>query len=218
MILNSVELKNIRSYGHEKIEFPRGITLFEGDMGAGKSTVLMAVEFALFGLGSQKSESLLSKKQDEGYVILNFEVEGKQYEIKRKLVRKGDSVSQESKSCYLVSDGEMEPLAASELKQKVLEILKFNEPPSPTSESRIYRYAVFTPQQEMKQILQYSEKRLETIRKAFDIEDYKTATENAKIMISSLKTKIAVSKKGFSKLDELKKSLKKYTEDEKKES
>ena len=218
MILNSIELKNIRSYEHEKIEFPRGITLFEGDNGSGKSTVLMAIEFSLFGLGSQKSDSLLSKKENEGYVVLNFEVDGKRYEIKRKLRRKGDSVSQESKSCYLISDGEMEPLAASDLKQRVLQILKFNEPLSPTSGSRIYRYAVFTPQEEMKQILRDSDMRLETIRKAFGMEDYKTASENAKTMIFTLKTKTAVSKEGFSKLDELKKILEKSTKEERKES
>ena len=218
MILNSIELKNIRSYEHERIEFPRGITLFEGDNGSGKSTVLMAIEFSLFGLGSQKSDSLLSKKENEGYVILNFEVDSKRYEIKRKLRRKGDSVSQESKSCYLISDGEMEPLAASELKQRVLQILKFNEPSSPTSGSRIYRYAVFTPQEEMKQILRDSDMRLETIRKAFGMEDYKTASENAKTMIFTLKTKIAVSKEGFSKLYELKKILEKSNKEEKKES
>ena len=218
MILNSIELKNIRSYEHEWIEFPRGITLFEGDNGSGKSTVLMAIEFSLFGLGSQKSDSLLSKKENEGYVILNFEVDSKRYEIKRKLIRKGDSVSQESKSCYLISDGEMEPLAASELKQRVLQILKFNEPSSPISGSRIYRYAVFTPQEEMKQILRDSDMRLETIRKAFGMEDYKTVVENAKTMIFTLKTKIAVSKEGFSKLYELKKILEKSTKEERKES
>ena len=62
MILNSIELENIRSYDKESIEFPRGITLFEGDVGSGKSSVLMGIEFALFGLGSQKAESLLAKK------------------------------------------------------------------------------------------------------------------------------------------------------------
>jgi exonuclease SbcC len=35
MILNSIEIENIRSYNHEKIEFPKGITLFEGDIGSG---------------------------------------------------------------------------------------------------------------------------------------------------------------------------------------
>ena len=49
MLLNSLVIDNIRSYEHEEVEFPRGITLFEGDIGSGKSTILMAIEFALFG-------------------------------------------------------------------------------------------------------------------------------------------------------------------------
>ena len=65
MILESIELKNIRSYEQEQIKFPKGITLFEGDMGSGKSTILMAIEFALFGTGSQKGDTLLSKKAKE---------------------------------------------------------------------------------------------------------------------------------------------------------
>jgi DNA repair protein SbcC/Rad50 len=218
MILNYVELENIRSYKHAKIEFPKGITLFEGDIGSGKSTVLMAIEFALFGLGSQKPDSLLSKKATEGNVILNFEVEKKTYEIKRKLKRRGDLISQDSKSCHLVSDGEMEPLSASELKQRILQILRFNEPASANSESRIYRYAVFTPQEEMKKVLSESKMRLETIRKAFGMEDYKTAAENAKIIISTLKTEIAIYKERFSNVAEQKKSLEKSTGEEMKES
>ena len=66
MILESIELKNIRSYDDQKIEFPKGITLFEGDIGSGKSSILMAVEFALFGTGSQKGDTLLSKKANDG--------------------------------------------------------------------------------------------------------------------------------------------------------
>ena len=92
MILNSVVIENIRSYSHEEVVFPRGISLFEGDIGSGKSTVLMAIEFALFGLGSQKAESLLSKKSESGYVILDFSVDGEKYEIKRTLKRKNSGV------------------------------------------------------------------------------------------------------------------------------
>jgi len=218
MILNSIEIENIRSYNHEKIDFPKGITLFEGDIGSGKSTVLMAIEFALFGLGSQKPESLLSKKKNEGHVILHFEVEGKTYEIKRKLKRKGDSISQDSKSCHLVSDGEMEPLSASELKQRILQILRFNEPATAISESRIYRYAVFTPQEEMKKVLSDSKMRLETIRKAFGMEDYKIASDNAKILMSLLKTQIAVTKAGFSNINELRKDHHNATKEQEEES
>jgi exonuclease SbcC len=59
MILKSLRLENIRSYTEQTVDFPMGITLFEGDIGSGKSTILMAIEFALFGLGSEKGGALL---------------------------------------------------------------------------------------------------------------------------------------------------------------
>ena len=100
------------------------------------------------------------------------------------------------------SNGQSEPLSPTELKQRVLQILNFNEPADPRAVSRIFRYAVFTPQEEMKQILRDSTIRLETIRRAFGVEDYKTATENAKVLNSALKTQMAVFEERYSKLSE----------------
>jgi len=202
MILNAIELENIRSYDKERIEFPRGITLFEGDIGSGKSTVLMGIEFALFGLGSQKPESLLSKKAEMGSVILEFEVDERKYVVKRTLKRRGDSVGQDPKESYLIYDGQTEPLTPSELKQRILQILKFNEPSDPRSESRIFRYAVFTPQEEMKQILRDSSRRLETIRKAFGVEDYRIVTDNAKNLCQKIKESMTEFAVRFEKLNE----------------
>jgi exonuclease SbcC len=207
MILNSIKLENIRSYQLEEIEFPRGITLFEGDIGSGKSSVLMGIEFALFGLGSQKPDALLSKKEEHGSVTLRFSVDDDSYEIKRVLRRKGDSVSQDPKNCYLKVGDVVEPLAPSELKQRVLQILKFNEPADPRSESRIFRYAFFTPQEEMKQILLDTNKRLETIRKAFGVEDYKIVAENAKLVASDLKLQMARFEERFRDIKQLEDSL-----------
>jgi DNA repair protein SbcC/Rad50 len=202
MILNAIELENIRSYDKERIEFPRGITLFEGDIGSGKSTVLMGIEFALFGLGSQKPESLLSKKAEVGSVILEFEVDERKYVVKRTLKRRGNSVGQDPKESYLIYDGQTEPLTPSELKQRILQILKFNEPSDPRSESRIFRYAVFTPQEEMKQILRDSSRRLETIRKAFGVEDYRIVTDNAKNLCQKIKEDMTEFAVRFEKLSE----------------
>ena len=50
MILRKVRLKNIRSYKEATIELSEGTTLLAGDIGAGKSTILLAAEFALFGV------------------------------------------------------------------------------------------------------------------------------------------------------------------------
>ena len=203
MILNSLIIENIRSYDHEEIEFPHGISLFEGDIGSGKSTVLMAIEFALFGLGSQKAESLLAKKSETGFVILEFSVDNEKYEIKRGLKRKSSGVNQDPKNSWIKIDGVTEPLSPSELKQRVLQILKFNEPADPKAESKIFRYAIFTPQEAMKEVLSDSKKRLETIRKAFGIEDYSIAQSNAKEVLSKIKTKSAVFAERFSDISQL---------------
>ena len=203
MILNSIIIDNIRSYEHEEVEFPRGISLFEGDIGSGKSTILMSIEFALFGLGSQKAESLLAKKSDSGFVILDFSVDGEKYEIKRTLLRKNSGVNQDPKNSWINIDGVKEPLSPSELKQRVLQILKFNEPADPKAESKIFRYAIFTPQEAMKEVLSDSAKRLETIRKAFGIEDYSIANSNAREVLYEIRNKVSIFQERFSNISGL---------------
>ena len=202
MLLNSIIIENIRSYTHEEIIFPRGISLFEGDIGSGKSTILMSIEFALFGLGSQKAESLLAKKSESGYVILEFSVDGAKYEIKRTLKRKRDSVNQDPKNSWIKTGDVTEPLSPSELKQRVLQILKFNEPAEPTAVSRIFRYAIFTPQEAMKEVLD-SKNRLVTIRRAFGIEDYSIAETNAREIASEIRLSMAILQQKFSNIAEL---------------
>lgn len=187
MILESIIIDNIRSYDHAEVIFPQGICLFEGDIGAGKSSILMAIEFALFGLGSQKADGLLAKTADSGYVTLCFTVNKKRYEIRRTLVRKKSGSGQDSKNSWIKISDEKILLAASELKQRVIKILGFNEPEGATAESRIFRYAVFTPQETIKAVLSDSAKRLETIRRAFGIEDYSTAEANARALVQSIK-------------------------------
>lgn len=178
MIIKALKMKNIRSYKDATIEFPLGTTLFEGDIGSGKSTILMAIEFALFGLGSEKGASLLRAGENEGSVGLIFDVDGKEYTILRTLVRKGKSVQQADG--WIKVDERVRHLSPTELKEEVLQILNFNEPPDPKAQSVIYRYAVFTPQEEMKTILfMKPDLRLQTLRKAFRIEDYKITRDNA---------------------------------------
>lgn len=208
MILESIILENIRSYSYEEIEFPRGITLFEGDIGSGKSTVLMAIEFALFGLGSQKPESLLAKRSNEGHVILDFSMEGRRYVVKRTLKRKTNSITQDAKNSWLQTDNQKEPLSPSELKQRILQILKFNEPVDPKSESRIFRYAIFTPQEAMKEVLSDPKKRLETIRKAFGIEDYNVAASNAQEVAREIREKMAVLQERFKDIAQIESQIK----------
>lgn len=207
MIFNKLQMENIRSYQRETIDFPRGTSLFEGDVGSGKSTILMAMEFALFGLGNQRGDALLRKGSKKGSVLLSFSVGEKDYQIKRTLIRSDKDAIRQDKAILGVN-GKKIQLSPSEIKERILDILNFKEPPNPRAQSVIFRYAVYTPQEEMKFILsQKPDLRLQTLRKAFGIEDYKIAAENATIISKSIKDKINYLSGQISDLDEKRNSL-----------
>ncbi|MFH1056660.1 MAG: hypothetical protein V1717_02590 [Candidatus Micrarchaeota archaeon] len=185
MLLKKLELQNIRSYSDASVEFPDGVVLFEGDVGSGKSTVLYAIEFALFGLGDLNASFLLRNSAQSGSVKLDFQVGGKDYSVFRSLEKK-KTVQQGE--CYVVENGAKALYTPSEMKPAVLKILGFKEPPNPRAQSIIYRYAVFTPQEEMKKILEDKpEERLQTLRKAFRVEDYRIARDNAAVVLKGLR-------------------------------
>ena len=59
MIIEEIFLENIRSYETLHLEFPKGAVLLAGDIGSGKTSILLAIQFALFGLQpGQKGTSL----------------------------------------------------------------------------------------------------------------------------------------------------------------
>jgi len=207
MMLKALTLENIRSYKDEtRIQIPTGTILFEGDIASGKSTILYAIEFALFGLGDMKSSSLLRNGAKRGRVALRFEVDGKEYEAHRSLVKKGRIVQQDE--CYIDGPNGKAVLSASELKERVLQILGFNEPANPKAQSVIYRYAIFTPQEEMKEvILKEPDERLQTLRKALRIEDYKVASDNTSTLIGRLKERTKYFEGATQDIDIIKKKI-----------
>ena len=185
MRLLNLDIENIRSYSSARIELPPGVTLFEGDIGSGKSSLLYAIEFALFGLGDLKAEHVLRHGARRGHVSLEAEIGGKRYVFQRTLERKKTVQQGEA---FIIEEGVSKSYAPSEMKPAVLKILGFNEPPSPKSTSDIYRYAVFTPQEEMKLVLSLKEdKRLQTIRKALRVEEYKTAQDNTGTLLQDVR-------------------------------
>ena len=128
MIIRNISLHNIRSYRNpEPIALAPGTTLFEGDIGSGKSTILLAIEFALFGLGDIEGSYLLRHREKTGSVILEFTIGGHTYKVFRSLERRGKGITQ--KEGYIIEDGTRTDYSASEMKNRILEILNFNERP-----------------------------------------------------------------------------------------
>lgn len=167
----------------------------------------MAIEFALFGLGSEKGGSLLRAGASKAKVSITIGVDGGEYSIQRSLVRKKGGV-QQLEGTLTTPDGAVMNYSSSELKEKVLEILNFNEPPNPKAQSFIFRYAVFTPQEEMKTILFLSsDLRLQTLRKAFRLEDYRIAAENARILVNEIERRIDRLEIKISEIPDLQKNI-----------
>jgi len=189
LLVRRLIVKNIRSYneGEETaLDLPDGVILFEGDIGSGKSTLLYAIEFALFGFSDLKGSHLLSEGKQAGKVSITFESGGTEYTILRHLKARGDEVVQED--CYIYANGERTKLSPSDLKERVVSILGFNEPTHPKAESLVYRYAVFTPQEQMKEILvQNPEDRMHVIRRILGAQSYQVAAENSETIERAIK-------------------------------
>jgi len=190
MEIKKVYLENIRSYKEAEIEFPAGRVLLSGDIGSGKSSILLAVEFALFGLqkGSLSGSSLLRNGNDYGKVRVNFEIDGQDIILERSLKRTSKGVSQDSGAITINKD--KKEVAVSELKNYVLRMLNYPQE-FMTKKPELYRYTVYTPQEEMKQILvENAETRLDTLRRVFAIDKYKRINENITLFLTRLRENI----------------------------
>ncbi|MCH7568564.1 MAG: AAA family ATPase [Nanoarchaeota archaeon] len=186
MNLKKIKLKNIRSYSEGEISFPEGSILLSGDIGSGKTSILLAIEYALFGLQpGQRGSSLLANGKNLGEVTLEFEINGKNIIIERRLRRGSKTVTQDYSAITI--NGQKIELSVTELKTKILQLLNY---PSEfvKKTNLLYRFTVYTPQEEMKQIiLEDPESRLNILRHIFGIDKYKRIKENLLILTAKLR-------------------------------
>ena len=191
MLLKRLKIKNIRSHKDTEVNFPEGSTLLMGDIGSGKTSILLAVEFALFGLQpGQKGNSLMRSSETEANVVLEFEVDENKVIIERSIKKSGKSMAQ-ADICISINNERFEG-SVTEIKNKILELLSY--PPEFAKKTNdLYRFTVYTPQEEMKQIIQESnDVRLNTLRHVFGIDKYKRIEENTNILTSRMRQEIRV--------------------------
>jgi exonuclease SbcC len=207
MIIKKIEITNIRSYKEKTtIELPMGRILFQGDIGSGKSTILSAIEFALFGLGDIDANHLLRIGESKGSVLLEFESGGKSYSVFRSLLRRGNKIFQDEG--FLYEDGVKNSYSVGELKSKILNIIGINERTQTKTTSTIYRFAIYTPQEMMKNVLtSNNERRVEILRRAFGIEEYSIAKKNAEKFSSWIRTITRIKKTVINDLSNYSKEL-----------
>jgi len=90
--LVSMELHNFRKFKHVEIDFPEGIMGLVGSNGAGKSTIIEAIGWAIYGNRAARTKKDMIKRQnaspnEECWVKLVFEMGGNVYEVFRMITR-----------------------------------------------------------------------------------------------------------------------------------
>ncbi|MEW6722934.1 MAG: AAA family ATPase, partial [Candidatus Micrarchaeota archaeon] len=92
-MIRSIRLVNWRSHSDSLLEFRKGTNLLVGIMGAGKSSVLEGISFALFGTfpalerRKLKLETIVRLNEPHAKVILEFEWAGCAYRVERAIER-----------------------------------------------------------------------------------------------------------------------------------
>jgi exonuclease SbcC len=148
---------------------------------------------ALFGFAEVEAPYLVRHKSGAASVTLTLTDGEHAYELARSFRRKtrrGREVFEPEEPSFRV-DGELRTYSATEFRQRVIELLGFPDNPNPRSRSDLWRWAVYTPQERMREILREDEAdaRLETIRKALGLERYRLAADNAEMVATALRTR-----------------------------
>lgn len=216
MLLQSLKLHNIRSYLDQTITFPEGSSLLSGDIGCGKSTILLAIEFALFGTSRTDlpGEALLRKGSSQAEVELTFSLNNQKITIKRGL-KKGKLAISQTPGYIIINDVKKE-LTPVEMKAEMINLLGYPEEFISKTKNYLFRYTVYTPQEEMKEILQENEEvRLDTLRKIFQIDKYKVVRDNLQFYLKQMRTQIAITKTRLEPLEEVKGQLNNFEQEQK---
>ena len=93
-MIKDIKLHNFISHRDTSLLLEKGITIFVGHNGSGKSSIIDAITFALFGEHTRKSnKNLILRGASSSYVRLIFYVNSREYSAYRQLGSLGQSIS-----------------------------------------------------------------------------------------------------------------------------
>lgn len=118
-MIKDLELKDFISHKETRMEFGRGITIFVGHNGAGKSSVIDAITYSLFGEHMRKANKNLVRRGASGQAVvrMRFTLNGREFQVARSLTTAGSAAFSQLE---LVSDAGKQvnkKLAGGERKQ-----------------------------------------------------------------------------------------------------
>ncbi|MCK9151703.1 AAA family ATPase [Methanobacterium alcaliphilum] len=191
MIINNLRIENFKSHSKTSIDFNTGISIIMGENGAGKSTILEAISFALFKQHSSRSlQNLVHSGSTKMKAQLDFMVNNRLYRVIRE---RGKTTSQAS--LYLKEGDNFHKIVSGDklVNMEIQNILEMD--------GDLFLNAVYVRQGEIADLIEktQSEKKqligkllgIESLEKAWKnmaslIKDYEAQKENFKGRLESM--------------------------------
>ncbi|NIM47368.1 MAG: AAA family ATPase [Candidatus Aenigmarchaeota archaeon] len=180
-MITKIKLKNWRSHLDTEINFSEGTNCFVGPMGSGKTSVIDAICFALFGTFLQlqqkklKLEDIIMKKpssRDKAEITVFFDIGDKNEWSVKRVVTKGRSTAELRKNGELV-EGPQSTKVTKELER----IMKMNYD--------LFSRAVYSEQNQLDMFLVIPKgKRMKKIDELLLIDKFENARKNTKSLIN----------------------------------
>ena len=203
MIIKNLRLENFKSHSKTQIDFNTGISIIMGENGAGKSSILEGISFALFKQYSGRTlQHLVRSGQNKMKVELDFMVNGRTYRVLRERGKSSSKAALQLKEG--VGQGAGFQTLVSGDKQVSLEIQNLLE-----MDGNLFLNAVYVRQGEIADLIEKtpSEKK-QLIGKLLGIESLEKAWKNVLLLIKEYEKQKENYKGRLDAMGDLKKELK----------
>ncbi|MCK5403051.1 SMC family ATPase, partial [Candidatus Bathyarchaeota archaeon] len=182
-MIEKLKIKNFKSHEDSDIDFTPGLNIFLGEVGAGKTSILEAISFALFGkyAGNINQNGLIRRGAEKAEISLIFSTTTGRYKIERMISEK--KTQKPKMSIYDGKDWRLAVEGATAVSKSVEDFLNVD--------TSTFLAAIYASQSEIKEMLETQPgKRRERLDKLLGIDMYekiwKTLGEAEHIVLKEL--------------------------------
>lgn len=196
-MITAVELRNWKTHKNTRMEFKRGINVVVGVMGAGKSSVMDAISFALFGTFPSLNHKRVSlgglvtnrpKPEQDAEIKLEFSIGGSNYSVTRRVMPGSSTTSS------LERDGVHLQTQSERVNEEIARILGIDY----DTFSRV----VYSEQNGLDYFLDIRKgERKRQIDEMLGLDKFAAAEENATALVNSIRSLIADEEQMLSNVD-----------------